>query len=92
MKGETLHRGPEIQGIALGMAGEAAIDLPVKMDREVSVGSRRAVGDRTGATKLGASPPGRAKPNPLQHLGHGDSLAKPAIVDTRHKGLRGAVT
>jgi hypothetical protein len=92
MKGETLHRGPEIQGIALGMAGEAAIDLPVKMDREVSVGSRRAVGDRTGTTKLGASPPGRAKPNPLQHLGHGDSLAKLAIVDTRHKGLRGAVT
>ena len=78
MKGETLHRGPEIQGIALGMAGEAAIDLPVKMDREVSVGSRRAVGDRTGATKL--EPRLRVARNPIR--------SNTSVTETRWRSRR----
>lgn len=89
MERETLHCRPEIQGIALGMAGEAVIDLPIKLDGEVRVGSRRTAGDWTGAAKLGSSPPGRPKADQLQHLGHGDPLTKLAVVDARHKGLGG---
>lgn len=87
MEGETLHCCPEIEGIAMRMTGEALIDLPIKLDGEVGVGSRRAAGDRTGAAKLGTFPPGRSEADPFQDLGHGDELAKLAIVDAGHEGL-----
>ncbi len=34
MKREASYRGPEIQGVAVGMAGEAVIGLASEMDRE----------------------------------------------------------
>lgn len=36
---ETADSRPEIEGIALAVAGEALIDLPIELDREVRVGS-----------------------------------------------------
>lgn len=87
MEGETLHGCPKIKGIAMRMAGEALIDLPIKLDGEVGGGSRRAAGDWTGAAKLGTFPPGRSEADQFQHLGHGDEVAKLAIVDAGHEGL-----
>lgn len=93
VEGETLHGCPKIKGIALAVAGEALIDLPIKLDGEVEGGSRRAAGDRTGAAKLGTSPPGRLEADPFQDLGHGDESAKLAIVDAGHESGSGeAVT
>jgi hypothetical protein len=87
MEGETLHGCPKIKGIAMRMAGEALIDLPIKLDGEVGGGGRRAARDRTGAAKLGTFPPNRSEAEQLQDLGHGDELAKLAIVDAGHEGL-----
>ena len=88
MERETLHCRPEIQLIALGVAGEALIDLPIKLDGEVGVGSRWAVEDGTRAAKLGTFPPGRSEADQLQYLGHGDELTKLTIVDAGHEGLK----
>ena len=89
MERETLYCRPKIEDIALGMASEAVIDLAINLDGEVRVGTRRTAGDWTGAAKLGTSLPGRPKAYQFQHLGHGDPLAKLAVVDAWHKGLGG---
>ena len=39
MQWETADSRPQIEGIALAVAGEALIDLPIDFDREVRVGS-----------------------------------------------------
>ena len=88
MERETLHCRPEIQLVAFGVAGEALIDLPIKLDGEVGVGSRRTAEDGTGAAKLRTSPPGRSKADQLQYLVHGDELTKLAVVDAGHEGLK----
>ena len=36
MQRQAAHRCPQVQGIAVGVAGEAVIDLPVEMDGEGS--------------------------------------------------------
>jgi hypothetical protein len=91
MKRQTLDGCPEVEGIALGAASEAAVNLPGEMDREGPVRSRRAAGDRAGATKLRAASPSRAEADQAQHLGHGDLPAKLLVIDARHEGFGGEV-
>jgi hypothetical protein len=39
VKREAPYSRPEVQGIAVRVAGEAVIDLPVQMDGEVAAGA-----------------------------------------------------
>ena len=48
MEGEAADGRPEVQGIAVGVAGEAVIDLPVKMDGEAGRKRRGSRGSDTG--------------------------------------------
>ena len=88
VEGKTMDSRPEVQGITVRMAGEAVIDLPIQMDGEVSAGCWRTARDGTDAAKLGTPSARHWKPDQFQHLGHGDPLAKLAVVDACHKGLK----
>ena len=89
VKGESPYSRPKIQGIAVGAAREAVIDLLGEMDREGAAGSRATAGDGAWTTKLWASPPCRLKADQVQYLAHGNLPPKLVIVDARHDGLGG---
>ncbi len=56
VSGQVADCRPEIQYVATGMASEAVIDLPGKMDGERVVRSGAAGGDGAWAAKLRAVP------------------------------------
>ena len=84
MQGQAADGRPEIQCVAVGVAGEALIDLPGKMDGEGAVGSGVAARDRARAAKLRTMPPGRLEADQVQDLTHRDLPPKLVIVDARH--------
>ena len=83
--------GPKIEWVAVGVAGEAVVDLAGEMDREAWAGRGVTAGDRAGAAKLGTSTLGGLKAEQVQDLGHRDLPANLVVVDARHGGLVGRV-
>jgi hypothetical protein len=90
MEGQTANGRPEVQGIAVGVAGEAAIALSRQMHRERVIGVGLAAGDWARATVLGVASPGRAKADQVQDLAHRDLLPEPVVVDAGHGGCDAA--
>jgi len=84
VQGQAADGRPEIEGIAMGVASEAVIDLTGEMDREGSAGRAATAGDRAAAAKLRIVLPGRLEADPVQDLAHADLAAQLVVVDARH--------
>ena len=84
MQRQAAHCCPQVQCIAVAVADEAAIDLPVEMNREGLARSTTTGGDRAWAAKLRIMPRGRLEADQVQDLAHRDLPPKFAIVDARH--------
>jgi hypothetical protein len=74
MQWQAANGCPEVQGIAVGVAGKAMVTLPHQMHRERMAGIGSAAGDGARATMLGTASPSGLKADQIQHFAHRDLL------------------
>ena len=87
-EGELVSSGPEVELIASRVAAEAAVDVPLKVYREVRRLHAPTGPQRTGAAELWTAPSHRTEVQEVQDSTHGDLLAEGRVVDRRKLGVR----